>query len=237
MKILIAVVLVALAVFAAYELGSSRKPQGVVIMEELGTSSSPIIVGSSSIHFRQEGKNLRLIDDNHIYYDLDSHVAVDVRMAYCVPQKRVNATNCTLGTPSPSGATPASPMQAPWSLQVIDTKSATIGTFHVADAMLPGFMLISTSDYNHEFFRDQDDGANGWGYVVDDCTTPPCMPTQYPIGSAILTNGSSAPVTLSAPANPSATQTQYMIFIRYCSTTTTDAKCGDYSGTTLTSAK
>lgn len=190
-------------------------------LEADGTSSSPIIVGSSSIHFREEGRDLAMLDDQHIYFDLHNHAAVDVRMGWCPNNQPANPTNCTFGAAQPPGSTALSPtLKAPWSLQLLDSAAVSVGTMRAADANLPGFIMITPTDYTHEFGRDGDDGYNGWGYQILDCTSAGigCLSHPLPLLTAVLT-ANNATYNLSCAGTAPTGQPLCTIYIRYCTPT------------------
>jgi hypothetical protein len=216
----IAVVLAGIIGFGGYELaawrfGNGRKVDRVVTYEEKGSSSSPIIVGSSSIHFRENGGNIRYIDQFHAYYHLRNHVAVDVQMGWCPPGTTVSPTDCAfpLNGAVPAGATVANPIPAPWTLQLMDSASNPVGAMHVDDLNLPGFILISALDSKHELQHEPEDNS-GDGYQIMDCRTGTCNSLPNGLGSATLTvaGGGKYPLTCGTPVSGKLCS----IYIRYC---------------------
>jgi hypothetical protein len=183
--------------------------------EETGSSSSPIIVSSNSIHFREAGKNIHSFDPYHAYYDLDSHKAVDMVMGLCPKGKAINPTNCTFSSgPYPPNGSFASPIPAPWTLHLNDSAGSFVGALHVDDKGLPGFILISAPDFMHRMYSEPDDGSTtGEGYEIRDCTQLPCSSLMNGLGSATLSTSSGGPYNLTCMP---VTGMVCDIYIRYC---------------------
>jgi hypothetical protein len=194
MLIAVPMIILAAAVYITHSIdtGSHNQPNGPIIfnmLEDNGSSSSPIIVGDGSIHVRQYENLIHELDGNHAYISMDQHTAIQVTDGSC-QNKNTPSADCTI-TNSPT------PLFAPWTIQLNDKNGKSLGTLGTPDGNFPGLILFSTADANHTIVGREPDKhdshgkrGDGGGFLECSQDASNCSANATFYSAAVIANGS-----------------------------------------------
>jgi hypothetical protein len=201
---------------SGYRAGYDRGRGEFHVLEETGSSDSPIIVGNGSVHVRQKEGKIHQVDGANAVVDLLGHVAVSVSDYSCAKDNSTASVdaNCTLIS--------TTKLAAPWQIQLQRANGSkvvgTIGTLIQANGDFPGLLAFSAipAEHPHTISSDPDNGGDGTGFKEDcaQCTSDHApMPN---LSSASITNNGPNPTVPKALCSGISSGQNCMLKISYC---------------------